>query len=347
MEPLSTHRQEEQLVAERAADWLRRLPTADAAERKAFMAWLRESPRHVREILLATTWDKVLEAFDAERRVDLDALFEQGSAEIISLDPTPRLTGIEKPPPQLNTMRRRYRRLAGLAAAAVLMCVAIWVPLKILDETYSTPIGEQRAFALEDGSMIHLNAHSTVEVNFSDQVREVHLLEGQAIFKVRHDATRPFRVYVNGAFIQAIGTQFDVQRLTGQTNVSVIEGKVGISRDVSSAEPVKMATLVAGETASITTRGKVTAPSAVTVADATAWQQRRLVFRKRTLADMALEFNRYNRSPQIRIEGDALRERQFNGVFDADDPESLVRFLDGVTGIGVEQDGKEIVIRAR
>jgi hypothetical protein len=62
---------------------------------------------------------------------------------------------------------------------------------------------------------------------------------------------------------------------------------------------------------------------------------------------IAVEFNRYNREPQIRIEGEALQARQFNGVFDADDPESLVRFLESSDGIAVDRSGGEIVIHAR
>jgi ferric-dicitrate binding protein FerR (iron transport regulator) len=45
-----------------------------------------------------------------------------------------------------------------------------------------------------------------------------------ANFKVKQDATRPFRVHVDSVVVQAIGTQFDVYRLKDQTNVAVIEG---------------------------------------------------------------------------------------------------------------------------
>jgi transmembrane sensor len=354
MEPMNAHRQEELLVAERAADWLRRLKNADASERAAFMAWLKESPRHVREILLATTWDKVLDSLGDPRTADLDELASKTGADVVPLNPTSNGVRREEPP-RVTTPLRRYPLKAGLAAAAtVLMGLAIWASLRVVgDDAYTTAIGEQRVFALQDGSMVYLNAHSRLTADFSDDARDVHLIDGQAIFKVKHDAARPFRVHVNGAVIQAIGTQFDVQRLTDQTSVSVIEGKVRISAAdeaataAKSALTPKTASLVAGETASITANGNVTSPSVVNVADATAWQQRRLVFRKRSLADMALEFNRYNRAPQIRVESEALRQRQFNGVFDADDPESLVRFLEAAEDIAVDRDGEEIVIRAR
>jgi transmembrane sensor len=248
-----------------------------------------------------------------------------------------------------------YRRIVGLiAAAAVLATLVIGVSLKMFGETYTTAIGEQRTVELEDGSMVYLNAQSHVKVDYTRDRRDVFLLDGEAIFKVKHDTARPFRVHVGDAFIQAVGTQFDVHRLTGQTNVAVIEGKVRISarEDESPASleaqrAASGATLVAGETATIVANGKVTQPAAVDVADATAWRQHRLVFRKQTLADMALEFNRYNREPQIRIQGAALQAREFNGVFDADDPESLVRFLESSDGIAVDRNGGEIVIHPR
>jgi transmembrane sensor len=351
MGPMSAHREEELLVAERAADWLRRLKTADGAERAAFVAWLRESPRHVREILLATTWDKVLDAVDPQRRVDLDALIAHGARDVVRLNRTP------PPSSEGNTIHRsvRHRHRAGIVAAAVvLVTLAAWISLNRWSQTYATAIGEQHTIELPDGSMLYLNARSKVRVAFSRAARDVYLLEGEALFKVKHDTVRPFRVRVTDAYIQAVGTQFDVHRLTGQTNVAVIEGKVNILTPAPLAPPAResqpiphTATLAAGETATITPTGTVTQPAAVNAADATAWRQHRLVFRKQTLADIALEFNRYNREPQIQIQDAALASRQFNGVFDADDPESLIRFLQSSEGIAVHRKDGVIVLRAR
>jgi hypothetical protein len=51
------------------------------------------------------------------------------------------------------------------------------------------------------------------------------------------------------------------------------------------------------------------------------------VFRNDSLADIAEEFNRYNRTLQMRVEGAEASDRRLSGVFDADAPESLLRFL--------------------
>ncbi len=48
------------LLAERAAEWLHRLPNADTQQRKHFVRWLKESPKHVREMLLAMRCDELL-----------------------------------------------------------------------------------------------------------------------------------------------------------------------------------------------------------------------------------------------------------------------------------------------
>ncbi len=82
------------------------------------------------------------------------------------------------------------------------------------------------------------------------------------------------------------------------------------------------------------------------VAAAVAWRQRRLVFRAERLADIAAEFSRY--SPHHIVPADAIaRERQVTGTFDADDPGSLVLFLERIDGLQVDRSGDDFVVRAR
>jgi transmembrane sensor len=56
------------------------------------------------------------------------------------------------------------------------------------------------------------------------------------------------------------------------------------------------------------------------------WWQRRLIYRKETLAHIVEDLNRYNRR-QIRLEGEAVMQRAYTGVFNADDPDSLAQVL--------------------
>jgi ferric-dicitrate binding protein FerR (iron transport regulator) len=71
------------------------------------------------------------------------------------------------------------------------------------------------------------------------------------------------------------------------------------------------------------------------------------MFRSDRLADIATEFNRYNRAPQIRIVEESVGMHRFSGVFDADDPESLAQILEGSGELSVERSKREIVIRRK
>jgi len=58
------------------------------------------------------------------------------------------------------------------------------------------------------------------------------------------------------------------------------------------------------------------------------WMQRRLVFHDAPLAEVAGEFNRYNKIRRIEVESGALcNDVRIFGKFSADHPESLVGFL--------------------
>jgi len=251
---------------------------------------------------------------------------------------------------------RGWMVIAGAAAAVTLAVAMGWTHLaggNADERQYGTAIGEQRSLSLADGSVIHLNTHSSVRIAFNEQARDVYLLEGQAIFKVKHDAERPFRVHVDSTVVQAIGTQFDVYRLSNRTSVAVIEGVVQIiptvagkiDADAVSKLPAS-SKVPAGEKIEFVSGGKPEKRTEITAEDAGAWQQRRLVFQKNTLEEIANEFNRYNRAPQMRIEGAELRSRRFSGVFDADDPESFLELL-ALDVFTYGREGNALVVRLR
>ncbi len=199
-----------------------------------------------------------------------------------------------------------------------------------------TGASEQRSVELQDGSVIQLNTRSHAAFRFSTQSREVRLLEGEPLFRVRHDAGRPFRVYTNDALIQDVGTQFNVYSRSDGTLISVIEGRVSVTSkthgDLSAPSPsaerggraaaalaqVASLDVSANHEVHVSHAGAMSVHTVVDASDAVAWQQRRLVFRRQTLANIVEEFNRYNHQ-QVRVEGAEALARVYSGVFDADD----------------------------
>jgi transmembrane sensor len=178
-------------------------------------------------------------------------------------------------------------------------------------------------------------------VEFTAAARTVRLLEGEALFTVERDRKRPFRVEAGGVVFQAVGTQFNVYRRANITTISVVEGVVQILPQAPAA-----ARLAAGEQADVARDGQIDKHKVSDLDQVTAWRQRRLVFRGDSLANVASEFNRYNKL-RVEIESPDLRTKRLTGVFNADDPESLVLFLSGDPDLAIESSADIVHIRHR
>jgi transmembrane sensor len=104
---------------------------------------------------------------------------------------------------------------------------AVWY-LNVRMPVYATTFGEQRSITLDDGSVVDINSHSKIRVRYSATERDVELLEGQALFRVAKNASRPFWVSSATTRVRAVGTEFDVYKRRSGTVVSVIEGRVAV-----------------------------------------------------------------------------------------------------------------------
>ena len=76
--------------------------------------------------------------------------------------------------------------------------------------------------------------------------------------------------------------------------------------------------------------------SGANIAAATSWRTRQLTFEADNLQSIANEFNRYNKT-QITISDSRLAQTEFSGIFDADDPESLIAFLEYTGDVVVDK----------
>jgi len=340
----------EELIAREAANWVQRLKNASRKDQEEFARWLRESRAHVREMLLATSWATVLHHLGHERKVDV-AQLRAASANILTLASNRRSSL------PTRAMALRWPWLAAVGVSMAITVAVLFGALPFLREVlwheYVTSVGEQRTIALADGSVVSVNARSSLRIELSSDSRDVYLSDGQALFSVAHDKARPFRVHVGSSVVQAVGTKFDVHRLSGRIEVAVLEGRVRVEREQrDSATPALKALLgrtqlSEGQALSISNTGEISIPAPVNISEISAWRQRRLVFRDRPLSEIVEEFQRYNVKPRFIVEGDDLRQRLFNGVFDADEPETLLAYLASDETIALERHGNDLVIRTR
>lgn len=166
------------------------------------------------------------------------ALYAPASASDIA-NPKPRRTLL------------RIARYAVRTAAAVIVMVGAAYFGKIYyhrslseQQTWiSVPAGQRMQMALADGTLVHLNAGTTLEypVVFSHKDRRVKLT-GEALFEVAHDAKHPFIVETFATDLRVLGTKFNV--LADPDNelfsTTLIEGKVKVTNRNDPAESIIM-----------------------------------------------------------------------------------------------------------
>ena len=334
-------------LTEQAAWWLFELADrpADDTLRRAFLAWLKRSPRHIEEFLAVAALEQEL----PRQQGGVDAIVAEAKraaargAVPIGGDGA-RAAEARRPPRK----RSAWRWLGASAAAAALVVLAVAIATLSVDREHGpllheTDYGEQRAVLLPDGSAVTLNTRSTLSVQFDKSTRRVFLLQGQAMFDVVADPERPFVVETGDVAVSVLGTRFSVYRRVDGVELVVVEGTVGAE---SRRAPGRQVLVQAGEGALATPEGTIRRRPAIDLAKALAWTEQRLIFEEAALAEVVAEFNRYNRLPLV-VEDDDLAERSITTVFNAADASTLVGFLELQPDIEVEREADAIRIRVK
>ena len=295
-------------VQHEASEWIARLDADDvtAEDRERFEAWRRAHPRNARAFEdLSQTWERFLAAAPLAR----DGAFGDSMTA------------------QSSYARRRPWSWT-LAAAAIVATLLTGLYLRWstpVVTSFKTAVGEQLTVPLLDGSSIELNSNTVARVEYSPRRRIIHLDQGEAFFKVAHDASRPFWVTAGGGWVRVVGTEFNVYLQATSLQVTVRQGTVqaGESRDLrSAAQPDELklqpwVTLTGGQQADL---GGGSAPkralSAEELAEAVAWRTGTVYFENRPLAEVVAQLNRYS-TEQLILEDDTLRALPVGGMFQA------------------------------
>ncbi|TAE36037.1 MAG: FecR family protein [Runella slithyformis] len=93
---------------------------------------------------------------------------------------------------------------------------------------------QSQVIRLPDGSVITLSPGSSLRYSLSvDTDKRVVYLDGEAIFEVKSDVSRPFLVYANDLVTKVLGTRFKITTTSKLTKVSVISGKVSVVKRIN------------------------------------------------------------------------------------------------------------------
>lgn len=206
-------------------------------------------------------------------------------------------------PKPASAFLRRARWPMAAAAAVGALCISGWYAFDAGSaENYATASGERRTLVLDRGTRIMMNGSTRLAVVGPRRVR---LVDGQAVFEVRHDAADPFELSVGRAKIVDAGTVFDVSSSDGTLAVDVAEGEVRYHADEADV------TLAAGQGLSRIGSARITLqrndPSTIG-----AWRLGYLAYADTTLGQVAADLSR-NLGRHITV-GGSDKARRFSGM---------------------------------
>ena len=312
------------IEAEAARLYLKARASDEAADWNAAYAWVAQDPAHGFAFAKAEAgWDLT------ERLLELPS--EQDGEPVSGpLFQPEEPVGAEEDIPATRPWITRRGLLLGLATAAASVGVAATVALRLIGavDHYRTALGETRTIRLADGSLIHLNTNSSVEVALRDDIRSITLLKGEARFDVAHDAKRPFIVNADGTLVRAVGTMFNVRLRPDLTELTVIEGIVAVRNGDSAVRRIESGRSAAVRSGSIA----VTHLEPAKIKQRIAWQDGMVEFEGDTLAQAVEEFNRYRTTPLV-IGDPAIASLRVGGAFRLDRSQDFVQALE--SGFGV------------
>lgn len=206
----------------------------------------------------------------------------------------------------------------ALAGALVAVLIPLWLARNAVTASeYATAVGEQRTVTLGDNSTVVLNTGTHLRVEYSRALREVVLLQGEALFMASADPARPFRVRARQGVTTVLGTQFAVRIEGTAVSVAVLSGSVSVvsgAQSGSATGPAASHTITAGQRVSYSVGEPVSPPVAADMGVIRGWQAHRIVFSDVALAAALKEYNRYVTVPIV-LGNPELAQRHINGVF--------------------------------
>lgn len=243
-----------------------------------------------------------------------------------------------------QTYNRWNRLLIG--ATAAVMLAAGWFggnrslksDLSTFSSFYSTANGRLGTATLSDGTKVHLNVGSEVEVpsDFATGNRVVKLT-GEAAFSVVQMSGKPFRVITKDGSATVLGTEFVVRRYheDAGTSVSVYSGRVSVAERVVGA----------GQGALLTGTGDNTAPRVDLIesvdSGALSFKSGLLVVSAKPLHTILPSLERWY-DISLRFDDANLLQKKISGSFGLGSTADLIEIFEDMLGVKAVKSGDSI-----
>lgn len=186
----------------------------------------------------------------------------------------------EKKPVKTISLRSRISLYGASAAAVIILLFGISQLIKKPQNIQIASTYEVLTDSLPDGSDVTLNANSkiTYPKQFAKNERRVKL-EGEAFFNVEHNKEQPFIIEAGNAFIQVLGTSFNVKAYeNSEIEVIVTDGLVQLFTVDSESNDTLAILLKAGEKGRFSTKERKPVYVSENIPDELYWMKYTLIF---------------------------------------------------------------------
>jgi len=217
---------------------------------------------------------------------------------------------------------------------------------ELIYNTLTIPNGKKFQIELSDGTLVHLNAGSSLRypVNFlSEGPRQV-FLSGEAYFDVAKNVSNPFIVNVDELDVKVLGTQFNVSAYEEDKNIDVVLVEGAVSLDKKNELQNHSVTLSSGQKGSYKQDSKIIMVNEVNTNLYTSWRQGYLVFRDLTFDNILTKLERHY-NIEIENTNAELGKEIFNASFDNVEVEKVLSYFNDTHKIDYEIKNNKILIK--
>jgi ferric-dicitrate binding protein FerR (iron transport regulator) len=231
----------------------------------------------------------------------------------------------------------------------------------------SAPYGSRSEVKLPDGTVVMLNAGSTLRYKSDFNLNNRNIsMAGEAYFKVAKNAEIPLIVNVGSINIRAVGTEFNIKAYDeeGTIETTLIEGKVEISSEGGEMKqpldlvPNQKAIFYKSEESFVLekTETKPVKPQPVKVTydnilisprtdvdQIVAWTEGKMILRGENLFNLCTELER-KYDVKIVFRNEEIKNCKFNGVLLDETLEQVLNVLRMTAPINFTLDGKTVYL---
>lgn len=310
---------------------------ADLEEQRLLLKWLKENPDHVK------TFNSIRHVSDTYKHLGAKQTDFHLDAALADFDKKTKMsTGKVYMRPQ-SRAKQAIWALGAIAAVGLILVIFTFVSNKSANKAnimLAQATDSVCHVVLRDGTHAELGKNSRIFVakNFDNNHR-VLSLQGEALFRVKHDKNHPFVIQANGVTITDIGTAFKVNTdsITKSSSIVVTEGvvKVDYYGQVSILHAGDYAKTNVSKKQLIVGRKAVEAkPGAKNV----------LVFENTPMAEVVAKLNEHYQTNFV-IASSSLKSYKLNASFDNNTTiEQVKDLLSIVLNVDIKNTGGKLLI---